>query len=223
MPACGIHLPCKGSSFLPPGILALLDEECWFPKATGKSFEENVVQEQDTHPKFQKPKQLKDKADFCIIHFTGKVRSAHKGRCGWTFLGDREDSRTLNPEMEALELDSNLYRISESKVFFWAGVLAHLEEEQDLKITDVIIGFQACCRSYLARRDAQLVAASAELRTTGSCSHSAREDSWATVRGVAKSWTQLSDFTFKPPPTGRVRERSKGDTACWSTSQNPSR
>lgn len=80
--------------------------------------------------------------------------------------------------MEALELDSNLYRISESKVFFWAGVLAHLEEEQDLKITDVIIGFQACCRSYLARRDAQLVAASAELRTTGSCSHSAREDSW---------------------------------------------
>ena len=29
--------------------------------------------------------------------------------------------------------------------------------------------------------------------------------------------------TNKPPPTGRVRERSKGDTACPSTSQNPSR
>ena len=28
--------------------------------------------------------------------------------------------------------------------------------------------------------------------------------------------------TNKPPPTGRVRERSKGDTACPSTSQNPS-
>ena len=27
----------------------------------------------------------------------------------------------------------------------------------------------------------------------------------------------------KPPPIGRVRERSKGDTACLSTSQNPSR
>ena len=26
----------------------------------------------------------------------------------------------------------------------------------------------------------------------------------------------------KPPPTGRVRERSKGDTECLSTSQNPS-
>ncbi|NXK52785.1 MYH9 protein, partial [Chauna torquata] len=57
----------------PPGILALLDEECWFPKATDKSFVEKVVQEQGTHPKFQKPKQLKDKADFCIIHYAGKV------------------------------------------------------------------------------------------------------------------------------------------------------
>lgn len=60
----------------PPGILALLDEECWFPKATDKSFVEKVVQEQGTHPKFQKPKQLKDKADFCIIHYAGKVRGA---------------------------------------------------------------------------------------------------------------------------------------------------
>ena len=29
--------------------------------------------------------------------------------------------------------------------------------------------------------------------------------------------------TNNPPPTGRVRERSKGDTVCPSTSQNPSR
>lgn len=63
----------------PPGILALLDEECWFPKATDKSFVEKVVQEQGTHPKFQKPKQLKDKADFCIIHYAGKVRRSEKG------------------------------------------------------------------------------------------------------------------------------------------------
>ena len=27
--------------------------------------------------------------------------------------------------------------------------------------------------------------------------------------------------TKKPPPTGRVRERSKGDTTCPTTSQNP--
>ena len=54
--------------------------------------------------------------------------------------------------IEALKLESNLYRMGQSKVFFRAGVLAHLEEEQDLKITDVIIGFQACCWGYLARR-----------------------------------------------------------------------
>ena len=54
--------------------------------------------------------------------------------------------------IEALELKSNLYRMGQSKVFFRAGVLAHLEEERDLKITDVITGFQACCWGYLARR-----------------------------------------------------------------------
>lgn len=59
----------------PPGILALLDEECWFPKATDKSFVEKVLQEQGTHPKFFKPKKLKDEADFCIIHYAGKVIS----------------------------------------------------------------------------------------------------------------------------------------------------
>lgn len=59
----------------PPGILALLDEECWFPKATDKSFVEKVVQELGNNPKFQKPKKLKDDADFCIIHYAGKVRA----------------------------------------------------------------------------------------------------------------------------------------------------
>ena len=54
--------------------------------------------------------------------------------------------------IEALELESNLYCMGQSKVFFEAGVLAHLEEEQDLKITDVIIGSQACFRGYLDRR-----------------------------------------------------------------------
>uniref|UniRef100_A0A2K5ZSC4 Myosin-9 n=1 Tax=Mandrillus leucophaeus TaxID=9568 RepID=A0A2K5ZSC4_MANLE len=258
----------------PPGILALLDEECWFPKATDKSFVEKVMQEQGTHPKFQKPKQLKDKADFCIIHYAGKVRSTHgevparpsqerwsqvdriigldqvagmsetalpgafktrKGmfrtvgqlykeqlaklmatlrntnpnfvrciipnhekkagkldphlvldqlRCNGVLEGIRicrqgfpnrvvfqefrQRYEILTPNsipkgfmdgkqacvlmIKALELDSNLYRIGQSKVFFRAGVLAHLEEERDLKITDVIIGFQACCRGYLARK-----------------------------------------------------------------------
>ncbi|XP_040927030.1 myosin-9-like isoform X2 [Betta splendens] len=276
----------------PPGILALLDEECWFPKATDKSFVEKVVQEQGTHPKFQKPKKLKDDADFCIIHYAGKVDykadewlmknmdplnecvasllnqstdkftaelwrdmdrivgldkvagmadSAHgafktrKGmfrtvgqlykeqlgnlmttlrntnpnfvrciipnhekkagkldahlvleqlKCNGVLEGIRicrqgfpnriifqefrQRYEILTPNaipkgfmdgkqacvlmIKALELDPNLYRIGQSKVFFRAGVLAHLEEERDMKITDVIINFQALCRGYVARK-----------------------------------------------------------------------
>lgn len=55
-------------------------------------------------------------------------------------------------QIKALELDPNLYRIGQSKIFFRTGVLAHLEEERDLKITDVIMAFQAMCRGYLARK-----------------------------------------------------------------------
>lgn len=54
--------------------------------------------------------------------------------------------------MKALELDTNLFRIGQSKIFFRTGVLAHLEEERDLKITDIIIAFQAQSRGYLARK-----------------------------------------------------------------------
>uniref|UniRef100_A0A671PDT3 Myosin-9 n=1 Tax=Sinocyclocheilus anshuiensis TaxID=1608454 RepID=A0A671PDT3_9TELE len=301
----------------PPGILALLDEECWFPKATDKSFVEKVLQEQGTHPKFHKPKKLKDEADFCIMHYAGKVdykadewlmknmdplndnvatllnqstdkfvselwkdgesiyhigsllqRSdclsvsvsvclsvdrivgldkvagmselpgafkTRKGmfrtvgqlykeqlsklmatlrntnpnfvrciipnhekkagkldphlvldqlRCNGVLEGIRicrqgfpnrivfqefrQRYEILTPNsipkgfmdgkqacvlmIKALELDPNLYRIGQSKVFFRAGVLAHLEEERDLKITDVIINFQAWCRGYVARK-----------------------------------------------------------------------
>ena len=38
----------------PMGIMALLDEECWFPKATDKSFVEKLVNSHSVHPKFLK-------------------------------------------------------------------------------------------------------------------------------------------------------------------------
>ncbi|XP_041062705.1 myosin-11-like isoform X1 [Carcharodon carcharias] len=276
----------------PPGILALLDEECWFPKATDKSFVEKVVQELGNHTKFAKPKQLKDKGDFCIVHYAGKVpynagnwltknmdplndnvasllnqssdkyvaelwrdvdrivgldqvakmsesiqgaSKTKKGmfrtvgqlykeqlgklmttlrntspnfvrciipnhekragkldahlvleqlRCNGVLEGIRicrqgfpnriifqefrQRYEILTPGaipkgfmdgkqacvlmIKALELDSNLFRIGQSKIFFRTGVLAHLEEERDLKITDVIISFQARSRGYLARK-----------------------------------------------------------------------
>ncbi|XP_073726882.1 myosin-10 isoform X1 [Misgurnus anguillicaudatus] len=299
----------------PPGVLALLDEECWFPKATDKTFVEKLVQEQGTHGKFQKPRQLKDKADFCIIHYAGRVdykadewlmknmdplndnvatllhqstdkfvaelwkdeiqnfqrasfydvSSLHESpgevdrivgldqvagmnetafgatyktkkgmfrtvgqlykesltklmatlrntnpnfvrciipnhekragklephlvldqlRCNGVLEGIRicrqgfpnrivfqefrQRYEILTPNaipkgfmdgkqacermIRALELDPNLFRIGQSKIFFRTGVLAHLEEERDLKITDIIIYFQSVCRGYLARK-----------------------------------------------------------------------
>ncbi|XP_078510791.1 myosin-10 isoform X4 [Lissotriton helveticus] len=277
----------------PPGVLALLDEECWFPKATDKTFVDKLVQEQGTHSKFQRPRQLKDKADFCIIHYAGRVDykadewlmknmdplndnvatllhqssdkfvaelwkdvdrivgldqvagmtetafgSAYKTKKGMfrtvgqlykesltklmatlrntnpnfvrciipnhekragkldphlvldqlrcngvlegiricrqgfpnriVFQEFRQRYEILTPNaipkgfmdgkqacermIRSLELDPNLFRIGQSKIFFRAGVLAHLEEERDLKITDVIIFFQAVCRGYLARK-----------------------------------------------------------------------
>lgn len=57
----------------PPGILALLDEECWFPKATDISFVEKLLNTQGNHVKFAKPKQLKDKTEFSIFHYAGRV------------------------------------------------------------------------------------------------------------------------------------------------------
>jgi myosin heavy subunit len=36
------------------GIMALVDEECWFPKATDKSFVEKLVTSHAAHPKFIK-------------------------------------------------------------------------------------------------------------------------------------------------------------------------
>ncbi|XP_078736657.1 myosin-10-like [Lampetra fluviatilis] len=279
----------------PPGILALLDEECWFPKATDKSFVDKLGQEQGSNPKFQKPRQVKEKCDFMLVHYAGKVEyqadqwltknmdplndnvasllnqssdkfvaelfkdvdrivglnqaanlggdSAFGGaasktkkgmfrtvgqlykeqlgklmatlrstnpnfvrciipnhekksgkleshlvleqlRCNGVLEGIRicrqgfpnrvvfqefrQRYEILTPHaipkgfmdgkqacdlmIRSLELDSNLFRIGQSKVFFRTGVLAHLEEERDLKITDIIIAFQSLCRGYLSRK-----------------------------------------------------------------------
>ena len=50
-------------------------------------------------------------------------------------------------------MDPNLFRIGQSKIFFRAGVLAHLEEERDIKLTEIVIQFQAFCRGNIARRN----------------------------------------------------------------------
>ena len=66
--------------------------------------------------------------------------------------GFMDGKKACENMITALELDRNLYRIGQSKIFFRAGVLAHLEEERDLRITDLVVKFQAYCRGLLARR-----------------------------------------------------------------------
>merc|ERR1719330_1972996 len=56
----------------PMGIMALCDEECWFPKATDKTFVEKLVTSHNAHPKFLKT-DFRGEADFSILHYAGKV------------------------------------------------------------------------------------------------------------------------------------------------------
>jgi len=278
----------------PMGIMALVDEECWFPKATDKSFVEKLVTSHNAHPKFVKSdfksKQANSNADFSILHYAGKVdysaaqwlmknmdplnenivqhlqasqdpfichiwkdaeivgmaqqaisetqfgRVTRKGmfrtvsqlykeqltklmatlrntnpnfvrciipnhdkkagkinaplvldqlRCNGVLEGIRicrqgfpnripfqefrqryelltpnvipkgfmDGKKACERMIGALELDPNLFRVGQSKIFFRAGVLAHLEEERDLRVTDLVVKFQAYCRGLLARRN----------------------------------------------------------------------
>merc|ERR1719419_1247548 len=273
----------------PMGIMALVDEECWFPKATDKSFVEKLVSSHNVHPKFVKP-DFKSNADFSILHYAGQVnysaakwlmknmdplnenivqylqasqdsfvchiwkdaeivgmaqqqmsdtqfgRVTKRGmfrtvsqlykeqlsklmvtlrntnpnfvrciipnhekkagkinaplvldqlRCNGVLEGIRicrqgfpnripfqefrqryelltpnvipkgfmDGKKACEKMIKSLELDPNLYRIGQSKFFFRAGVLAHLEEERDVRITDLVVNFQAFCRGLLARRN----------------------------------------------------------------------
>ncbi len=66
------------------------------------------------------------------------------------------DGKAASQKMiKELELDENLYRIGLTKIFFRSGVLGHLEEERDLKLTDIITQLQALCRGVLARKNYQ--------------------------------------------------------------------
>jgi myosin protein heavy chain len=76
------------------GILSLLDEECWFPKATDRSYVDKLINSHAQHPKFGNKKifqnyfffakfffflgkpNYKAPADFSIIHYAGKVEYA---------------------------------------------------------------------------------------------------------------------------------------------------
>uniref|UniRef100_A0A1I8HGS0 Paramyosin n=1 Tax=Macrostomum lignano TaxID=282301 RepID=A0A1I8HGS0_9PLAT len=276
------------------GIFAILDEECWFPKATDKSFVEKLQRNFDQHPKFAKASLKKSAINgFSVLHYAGRVdysadnwlqknqdplnenvvavlqnssdqfvASLWKGvdnvvglaaqaasetvfgqrtkkgmfrtvgqlykeqlarlmsvlnntspnfvrciipnhekragrldsvlvleqlRCNGVLEGIRicrqgypnrilfhefkqryeilcpgaipkgfmDGRQAVERMVRSLELDSTLYRIGQSKVFFRAGVVAFLEEERDKRLAEYIVGFQACARGFLARRACQ--------------------------------------------------------------------
>lgn len=50
---------------------------------------EKVAQEQGSHPKFQRPRQLRDQADFSVLHYAGKVGAgAAWGNVGGSRAGE---------------------------------------------------------------------------------------------------------------------------------------
>ena len=53
-------------------MLGLLDEECWFPKATDKSFVEKLEKELSQSTKYRKP-DFRSTADFSVVHYAGVV------------------------------------------------------------------------------------------------------------------------------------------------------
>ena len=59
----------------PMGILALVDEECWFPKATDMTLVDKLIAQHSGHPKFMKP-DFRDKTSFSLVHYAGRVRCA---------------------------------------------------------------------------------------------------------------------------------------------------
>lgn len=54
--------------------------------------------------------------------------------------------------LSSINLDSELYKVGSSKVFFKAGVLASLEVERDNKIKSIITSFKAIAKGKLRRR-----------------------------------------------------------------------
>uniref|UniRef100_A0A0N4ZTS6 Myosin heavy chain n=1 Tax=Parastrongyloides trichosuri TaxID=131310 RepID=A0A0N4ZTS6_PARTI len=274
------------------GVLALLDEECLFPKATDKTFVNKLIHNHDKHPKFLIP-EMKAKSDFAVIHYAGRVdysadqwlmknmdplnenlvsliqnsndqfvsniwkdaefaglgateinetafgARSRKGmfrtvsqvykeqlaklmatlrntvphfvrciipnhekkpgkiapllvleqlRCNGVLEGIRicrqgfpnripfqdfkkryeilapnaipksfmDGKEAVRKIVEALDMNKNIYRIGQSKIFFRAGVLAQLEEDRDYKLRELIIRFQAITRAHLAKKSYQL-------------------------------------------------------------------
>lgn len=66
--------------------------------------------------------------------------------------GHLEDQMVAQIMLEKLSMDTSLYRVGLTKVFFRAGVLAELEEQRDALIREIISKFQSVARGFTQRR-----------------------------------------------------------------------
>ena len=82
----------------PLGLLSLLDEESFFPKATDISFVEKLQRNLKKHRFFEPPK-TQNSMDFVVVHFAGRVNYSAFG-----FLEKNRDS--LSEAIKSLMLSS---------------------------------------------------------------------------------------------------------------------
>ncbi|KAL7266983.1 class II myosin [Rhizina undulata] len=66
--------------------------------------------------------------------------------------GYLEGQKTCQLMLQQLDLDTSLYRVGLTKVFFRAGVLAELEDQRDTLVREIITRFQSVVRGFIQRK-----------------------------------------------------------------------
>lgn len=65
---------------------------------------------------------------------------------------ERDHRKACQMLLSTTQLDSNQFQIGRTKVFFKAGVLGELEEQRDLKLSEIATRIQAACLGLITRR-----------------------------------------------------------------------
>jgi myosin protein heavy chain len=81
-----------------------------------------------------------------------EFRQRYEVLCNDMPKGYIEGQAAASMILAKLNLDTALYRVGITKVFFRAGVLAELEEQRDTLIRDIISRFQSAARGFIQRR-----------------------------------------------------------------------
>ena len=85
------------------------------------------------------------------LSFT-EFRQRYEVLCENMATGYLDGQRAASVMLQKLSLDTSVYRIGLTKVFFRAGVLAELEEQRDALIQDIMSRFQSLARGFVQRR-----------------------------------------------------------------------